>query len=137
MVKLRDNEDIWHFTVAVAGKMVNSEYCRMLIHKIETYGIEKELRFLGFRNDTQALYSAADALVLPSRSEGLPMVVLEAMTAGLPVVATRVGGVPGAVGECGLLVESKNATQLAAAMERILKSRELRKKLGSKARKKQ
>ena len=65
---------------------------------------------------------AADFLVLPSYSEGMPQAVLEAMNCGLPVVATRVGGVPEAVidGETGLLVEPKNIEQLRSAMERMI-----------------
>ena len=65
---------------------------------------------------------AADFLVLPSFSEGMPQVVLEAMNCGLPVVATRVGGVPEAVldGRTGLLVEAKNVEQLRQAMERMI-----------------
>ena len=65
---------------------------------------------------------AADFLVLPSYSEGMPQAVLEAMNCGLPIVATRVGGVPEAVldGETGLLVAPKNIEQLRDAMERMI-----------------
>ncbi len=65
---------------------------------------------------------AADFLVLPSYSEGMPQAVLEAMSCGLPVVATKVGGVPEAVidGQTGLLVEPKKAEQLGNAMERMI-----------------
>lgn len=65
---------------------------------------------------------AADFLVLPSYSEGMPQAVLEAMNCGLPVVATRVGGVPEAVldGETGLLVEAKDVEGLRTAMERMI-----------------
>ena len=65
---------------------------------------------------------AADFLVLPSYSEGMPQAVLEAMNCGLPIVATCVGGVPEAVidGETGLLVEPKNVDQLRQAMERMI-----------------
>jgi glycosyltransferase involved in cell wall biosynthesis len=68
------------------------------------------------------LLQAADFLVLPSYSEGMPQAVLEAMNCGLPVVATRVGGVPEAVidGETGLLVEARNSDQLRSAMERMI-----------------
>lgn len=64
----------------------------------------------------------ADFLVLPSHSEGMPQVVLEAMDCGLPVVATRVGGVPEAVidGRTGLLVEARNVEQLRGAIERMI-----------------
>jgi teichuronic acid biosynthesis glycosyltransferase TuaC len=64
----------------------------------------------------------ADFLVLPSHSEGMPQVVLEAMDCGLPVVATRVGGVGEAVtdGRTGLLVEARNVEQLRGAIERMI-----------------
>jgi teichuronic acid biosynthesis glycosyltransferase TuaC len=65
---------------------------------------------------------ASDFLVLPSYSEGMPQAVLEAMSCGLAVVATRVGGVPEAVldGETGLLVEPRNVEQLRGALERMI-----------------
>ncbi len=64
----------------------------------------------------------ADFLVLPSHSEGMPQVVLEAMDCGLSVVATRVGGVPEAVidGRTGLLVEAQDVQQLRSAIERMI-----------------
>ncbi len=65
---------------------------------------------------------AADFFVTPSHSEGMPQSVLEAMNCGLPVVATRVGGIPQAVldGETGLLVEPRNRSELQAALERMI-----------------
>ena len=77
---------------------------------------------------------AADFLVLPSYSEGMPQAVLEAMNCGLPVVATRVGGVPEAVidGETGLLVEAKNVEQLRNAMERMITDEAFRLAAGQK-----
>lgn len=68
------------------------------------------------------LLQASDLLVLPSYSEGMPQAIVEAMNCGLPVVATRVGGVPEAVldGRTGLLVEPRNAVQLRDAMERMI-----------------
>ena len=77
---------------------------------------------------------AADFLVLPSYSEGMPQAVLEAMNCGLPVVATRVGGVPEAVigGETGLLVEAKNVDQFRDAMERMITDEAFRLTAGQK-----
>ena len=77
---------------------------------------------------------AADFLVLASYSEGMPQAILEAMDCGLPVVATRVGGVPEAVidGETGLLVEAKDIDQLRDAMERMITDEAFRLTAGQK-----
>jgi len=128
---LRDTEGRERdFVVAIAGKLTDSEYCRMLHRRVEERSVQDRFRFIGFRSDTTALYSAADVFVLSSRSEGLPMVILESMMAGLPVIATRVGGVPDAVGDRGLLVEAANPEQLAFAMGRILSEEGLADRLG-------
>jgi teichuronic acid biosynthesis glycosyltransferase TuaC len=74
----------------------------------------------------------SDFLVLPSYSEGMPQAVLEAMSCGLAVVATSVGGVPEAVidGKTGLLVDAKNAGQLQAAMARMIADERFRQMAG-------
>ena len=79
---------------------------------------------------------AADVFVLPSHHEGQPMAIIEAMAAGLPIVATRVGAVPAMVrdGVEGLLVEVRDVPSLAAALERVLVSPDLRRRLGAAAR---
>lgn len=78
-----------------------------------------------------ALYHRFDAFVLPSHTEGLPRVVLEAQATGTPVIATRVGGVPEIIddGKTGLLVDSKSQNQLATAVETVAGDRELRSRL--------
>ena len=77
--------------------------------------------FLGPRDDVPALMAAADLLVLPSDFEGLPLVVLEAMAARLPVVATRIGGVVEALGpDHPWLVPPGDARALAAALAAAL-----------------
>lgn len=77
-------------------------------------------------------YARADVFVLPSLFESFPIVLLEAMAAGLPVVATRVGGVPDVVveGETGLLVPPADPEALAHAMDRLLEDDSLRATLG-------
>ncbi len=84
--------------------------------------------------DVPPFLQAADFLVLPSHHEGMPQAVVEAMNCGLPVVATRVGGVPEAVvdGETGLLVEAKNVEQLRGAMERMIADEAFRQAAGQK-----
>ncbi|SHJ56928.1 Glycosyltransferase involved in cell wall bisynthesis [Malonomonas rubra DSM 5091] len=128
--KLRDKG--LDFLVAIAGTLTENDYCRNLQQQLVDLKLEQHCRFLGFRDDTAALYSAADSFVLSSRSEGLPMVILEAMTAGLPVVATAVGGIPDAVGDHVLLVDAEKPDDLADAMQRIAEDEIMRKDLAEK-----
>jgi len=123
------------FAVWVAGGVNEPSYHEALLAQSRRLGLGGIVRFLGFREDVPALYSAADAFVLSSRSEGLPMVLLEAMTAGLPVVATRVGGVPDAVPEqAGLLVDARAPDRLSEAMGLLLRDKTLSQSLGEAAR---
>jgi glycosyltransferase involved in cell wall biosynthesis len=85
-------------------------------------GIADRCAFAGMRTDLGDLLAGFDVLAVPSRSEGLPYLVLEAMTAGTPMVATAVGGIPEAVtdGVSGLLVPAREPGRLAAALGRLL-----------------
>ena len=78
---------------------------------------------------------AADFLVFPSYSEGMPQAVLEAMNCGLPVVATRVGGVPEAVldGDNGVIIEPRDTTALTSAMQRLIEDDEFRVRAGQRS----
>lgn len=82
--------------------------------------VPSNVQLAGWRSRAQIadLYRCAEVLVMASRWEGLPLVALEAMRAGLPVIATRVGGIPEAVehARTGLLVDSENSEQLARAI---------------------
>jgi len=92
--------------------------------------------FLAGRMPSAAQYlSAFDIFVLPSVKEGLPYVILEAMAAGAPIVATNVGGLPELIenGKSGLLVEPKNPIALASAIERLLNNPEQQKSLAENA----
>jgi len=81
-------------------------------------GLDDRVRFLGWRQDVPRLLATADFLVLPSRWEGLPYIVLEAMAAGLPIVATRVDGARELVddGTSGFLAASEDPKDLARAI---------------------
>lgn len=87
----------------------------------------------GFRTDLDSLIGAADVVVLPSFTEGLPNVVLEASAAGVPVVATGVGGTPEAVldGETGFLVPPGDPRAIAARVGELLGDAELRARSGA------
>jgi glycosyltransferase involved in cell wall biosynthesis len=80
-----------------------------------------ETAFLGHRDDVTDLLAAATVFVLPSRWEGQPLILQEALRAGAPIVATRVGGIPDLVGDdAGLLVDPDDAPALAAAVRAVL-----------------
>jgi len=99
-------------------------------------GLGEAVRFAGYRPDLDRLYPAIDLLVLPSLSEGLPNVVLEAMAHARAVVATRVGGVPEVVddGVSGVLVPAADAPALAHAIVEMLQDAPRRAAMGEIAR---
>ncbi len=94
------------------------------------------VRFLGLRNDVPALMAAMDVLVAPSRNEGMGRVVLEAGAAGIPTVASRVGGIPDVLddNETGLLVPPGEVDALAEAVLALARSPERRRLMGATAR---
>jgi glycosyltransferase involved in cell wall biosynthesis len=84
-------------------------------------GLGVDVAFLGHRDDVGALLAAAAVFVLPSRWEGQPLVLQEALRAGVPVVATRTGGIADLVGgDAALLVEPGDAAALASAVRAVL-----------------
>jgi glycosyltransferase involved in cell wall biosynthesis len=100
--------------------------------RVKELGIDKNIIFLGQRNDVPDLLAASDISVLPSHEEGFSNVILESMAAGLPVVATSVGGNPEAIvnGETGWLVPPKNPDELALKIIDLLHHTEKAKKWG-------
>lgn len=97
--------------------------------------LNNEVILTGEKNNISELLSMSNLFILPSIWEGLPNALLEAMAAGLPVIATRVGGVPEVItdNETGLLVESKDSGALAEAIERMIKDGPLRERLAQRA----
>ena len=103
----------------------DGELMSALISLADDLGVQKVCRFVGRRPYDEIPYwlSAADCLVLPSLSEGLPTILPEAMLCRVPIVATNVGGVPEIIrqGDSGLLVQPKDPVMLAAAIQALLK----------------
>jgi glycosyltransferase involved in cell wall biosynthesis len=99
-------------------------------------GIVRDTLFLGYQEDVAPFYAAFDALVLPSGNEGTPVSAIEALAAGRPVVATRVGGVPDVVreGEDGFLVEPGATDELADRLVQLARDPELRERMGRQGR---
>ena len=83
-------------------------------------GLSSRVRFLGAREDGEGLVGGLDTLVIPSDHEGHPMVLLEAMRAGVPVVASSVGGIPEVLGQAPWVVPPEDETRMASAVERLL-----------------
>lgn len=97
--------------------------CRAELRRtVEELGIDEHVAFLGHRDDVAAILDEADVFVLPSRSEAFPNSVMEAMAAGLPVVASDVGGIPELVrdGHSGRLVRPGDVGALADAVLDVL-----------------
>lgn len=96
-------------------------------------GVLERVRFLGWRDDAPRILRTVDVLLLPSRWEGMPYIVLEGLAAGLPVVATRVDGARGVLEEagCGELCEVGSVESIAGGLRRMLaRSRAERAELG-------
>ena len=99
-------------------------------------GIEGRVHFVGARNDMHEVYASLDIVALPSLEEAMPMCLIEAMAAGLPVVATEVGAVNQVVqmGITGILVPPGDGSALATAMMRLIGDRGLARAYGEAAR---
>jgi glycosyltransferase involved in cell wall biosynthesis len=99
-------------------------------------GVADRLRFLGWRRDLARIYAGSDVVALCSDNEGTPVALIEAMAAGVPVVATAVGGVPDVLdgGRLGVLVPPASAPALAEGIETLLAHPTLRADLCARAR---
>jgi glycosyltransferase involved in cell wall biosynthesis len=115
----------------------DSQYLEGLYKLVADLGISDRLKFTGHRTDTPAILSLAAVSVLPSHSEGLSNTLLESMAAGVPTVATDVGGNPELIrdGINGLLIPIKSPDRLAAALITILDNPALARQFGTEAKK--
>lgn len=99
-------------------------------------GVERQILFAGVRRDIPDMLSAADIFALPSVSEGLPIAILEAMAAGLPLVCTAVDGIPEVVldGKVGLLSRPRDPETFASNLARLIDDPAMRRRMGDAAR---
>ncbi len=104
-----------------------------LLVRRKALGIEKSVHFLGFRLDAREIISCLHLLVAPSSSEGSPLVIFEAMSAGVPVIATSVGGIPDQVmdGQTGLLVPPNDPVALGEAILSLLRAPRRARQMGA------
>ena len=103
-----------------------------LKEQVKRAGLVDKVLFLGWRPDVEEIMGCFDIFVLPSLNEGMGRVLVEAMAAGLPIVASRVGGIPDLVkdGHNGLLVPPADAIALEKAISSLIEDKEKRKKMG-------
>jgi glycosyltransferase involved in cell wall biosynthesis len=132
VVRLR--RDFPEITVSIGG---NGDI-DVAMKRAHSYNLTENVHFLGWvrGTDKERLLQQATVYVLPSYSEGLPMSVLEAMAAGLPVVSTFVGGIPEAIsdGEEGFLIQPGNVDELVNRLSLLLRDPQMRERMGNAAR---
>jgi glycosyltransferase involved in cell wall biosynthesis len=125
--------------LVLAGGTPDKAYEDEVRREVRKLGLESRVEFAGLLDEPSLLaeFARAEALVLPSYQETAPMVVQQAMAAGLPVLATRVGGIPFQVedGVSGLLFDAVDVHGLAGLLERIKGDPALGERLGREARK--
>lgn len=120
-----------HFVIVGGGRRLEQ-----LESEVRRLGLQQYVHTTGVVQDVKAQYQRADVFCLPSRSEGMPNALMEAMAAGLPAVATQVGGVPDLLlhQRTGLLVPADQPEPLAEALIRLLGDAQLRQSFSEAAR---
>ncbi|MBD7964914.1 glycosyltransferase family 4 protein [Fictibacillus norfolkensis] len=113
----------------ICGKGELDDYLRSLTKSL---GIEDKVRFLGYRNDIPEICIASDIFLFPSFQEGLPVSVMEAMSAGLPVIGSEIRGNTDLIDndKGGYLLKPEDVAGFAEKIERVISNKELRKKMG-------
>ncbi len=134
-IKILKNKYNKHLNIAIIGDGPLRENLNILAVEL---GVNREVKFLGVRKDIEELMISSKIFVLPSRWEGLPMVILEAMSRGMSIIATEVGGVPEVIknGKEGILISPEDQEALAQSIDDLLENEELQEKLSQTAYKK-
>lgn len=123
----RWNPDLRYIVIGDGPERANIE------REVRAQGVESEVRLLGMRSDVPRLLGAGDIALLSSRSEGIPLTLIEAMAAALPIVSTDVGGIPEVIEDQvhGLLSPPGEPAALAASIRRLAADPALRKSMGA------
>ncbi len=110
----------------------DGEYRRALIDYARSLHINDYVTFTGTRSDTPLIYSSLDVFVLPSLQEAFPLVILEAMACGIPVVATDVGDIPRIIEEnvSGFIIKPKSAEAIRNGIGRLLLNEDTAEQIG-------
>jgi glycosyltransferase involved in cell wall biosynthesis len=131
--KLRRLRPEFRFIVAGDGPELSR-----LRERVKRKQLEMFFEFLGALEDLAPVFESCDIVILPSRSEGVPLVLLEALACARPVVASRVGGIPQLIdAACGILIDQKSgeAAEFGAALDALLRDPARREKMGLAGRK--
>jgi glycosyltransferase involved in cell wall biosynthesis/GT2 family glycosyltransferase len=131
LAKLRPQRD---FRFVVAGDGPERQRFEQRVRKL---GLDAIFDFRGHVADLAPLYRDADLVILPSRSEGVPLVILEALASARPVVASNAGSIPEVLdSSCGILIEKPEAAEFARAIHSLLDDSALRETMGAAGRRK-
>jgi glycosyltransferase involved in cell wall biosynthesis len=122
--------------VLAGGDWGDAGYPQRIKQLARELGVDARVHFENHREDVGALLSTADIFVLPSRSDARPRSIIEAMSLGIPVIASDTGGIPSLIAsdETGMLVPPDDIAALAAALRRLVLDPDLRQSLGAAAR---
>ncbi|NOT23882.1 MAG: glycosyltransferase [Nitrospiraceae bacterium] len=117
IAKLKQDFPPLHLVIVGSGDRHDA-----LLQQAESAGLRAAVHLLGHRDDIEACLAGMDLFVLPSLNEGMGRALIEAMAAGLPVIASRVGGIPAVISheQTGLLVPPGDIGALAVALRRLL-----------------
>ena len=129
------NEQTLPIKIMLIGDGSERENLELISRK---YGVAQHIIFTGFQQDVVSLLPALDIFILPSLTEGTPMAVLEAMSYGLPVIASRIGGIPDIITHNidGILIYPGESKHIVEAILHLIKEPEIRKKLSINAKQK-
>lgn len=115
-------QEIPNAKLLLVGKKTSERYFKKICGLVEEYELGEHVIFAGNRSDIPDILKATDLFILPSRSEGTPAALIEAMAVGVPCIATDTGGIPEVIedGQNGFLFQRENADELAKKMITVI-----------------